>query len=49
MGLVAKLLAWGAALLAGVGVVVIADGRKTRLGTLADSSTPLTGCTQVVR
>jgi acetylglutamate kinase len=48
-GMVAKLQACRAALQAGVGDVVIADGRKTRLGTLADSSTPLTGCTQVVR
>lgn len=48
-GMVAKLLACRAALQAGVGDVVIADGRKTRLGTLADSSTPLSGCTQVVR
>ena len=48
-GMVAKLQACRAALQAGVGDVVIADGRKTRLGTLADSSTALTGCTQVVR
>jgi acetylglutamate kinase len=48
-GMVAKLQACRAALQAGVGDVVIADGRKTRLGTLADSSTTLTGCTQVVR
>jgi acetylglutamate kinase len=48
-GMVAKLQACRAALQAGVGDVVIADGRKTRLGTLADSSTRLTGCTQVVR
>ena len=48
-GMVTKLQACRAALQAGVGDVVIADGRKTRLGTLADSSTPLTGCTQVVR
>jgi acetylglutamate kinase len=48
-GMVAKLQACRSALQAGVGDVVIADGRKTRLGTLADSSTPLTGCTQVVR
>ena len=41
-----KLQACRAALQAGVGDVVIADGRKTRLGTLADSSTRLTGCTQ---
>ena len=48
-GMVAKLQACRAALQAGVGDVVIANGRKTRLGTLADSSTRLTGCTQVVR
>jgi acetylglutamate kinase len=48
-GMAAKLQACRAALNAGVGDVVIADGRKTRLGTLADSSTRLTGCTQVVR
>ena len=48
-GMVAKLQACRAALQAGVGDVVIADVRKTRLGTLADSSTRLTGCTQVVR
>jgi acetylglutamate kinase len=48
-GMVAKLQACRAALQAGVGDVVIANGRKTRLGALADSSTRLTGCTQVVR
>jgi acetylglutamate kinase len=48
-GMVAKLQACRAALQAGVGDVVIANGKKTRLGTLADSSTRLTGCTQVVR
>jgi acetylglutamate kinase len=48
-GMVAKLQACRAALHAGVGDVVIADGRQTRLGTLADSSARLTGCTQVVR
>jgi acetylglutamate kinase len=48
-GMVAKLQACRAALQAGVGDVVIANGRKTRLGTLADSSTRLSGCTQVVR
>jgi acetylglutamate kinase len=48
-GMVAKLQACRAALQAGVGDVVIADGRKTRLGTLADSSIRLSGCTQVVR
>jgi acetylglutamate kinase len=48
-GMVAKLQACRAALQAGVGDVVIADGRRTRLGALADSSTRLSGCTQVVR
>jgi acetylglutamate kinase len=48
-GMVAKLQACRAALQGGVGDVVIADGRKTRLGTLADRSAPLSGCTQVVR
>lgn len=48
-GMVAKLQACRAALLGGVGDIVIADGRKTRLGTLADSSALLAGCTQVVR
>jgi acetylglutamate kinase len=48
-GMVAKLQACRAALQAGVGDVVIADGRKTQLGTLAEFSLPLTGCTQVVR
>lgn len=48
-GMVAKLHACRAALQAGVGDVVIVDGRKARLGTLADSSASLTGCTQVVR
>jgi len=48
-GMVAKLQACRAALRAGVGEVVIANGRKTRLDTLADSGARLTGCTQVVR
>jgi acetylglutamate kinase len=48
-GMVAKLQACRAALQGGVGDVVIADGRKTRLGTLADASAQLTACTQVVR
>jgi acetylglutamate kinase len=48
-GMVAKLQACRAALQAGVGDVVIANGRRTRLGTLADSYTRLAGCTQVVR
>jgi acetylglutamate kinase len=48
-GMVAKLQACRAALQAGVGDVVIADGRSTRLGTLADASARLTACTQVVR
>ena len=48
-GMVAKLQACRAALQAGVGDVVIANGRKTRLDTLADSAARLKGCTQVVR
>jgi acetylglutamate kinase len=48
-GMVAKLQACRSALHGGVGDVVIADGRKARLGTLADASSRLTGCTQVVR
>jgi acetylglutamate kinase len=48
-GMVAKLQACRAALRAGVGDVVIANGRRTRLGTLAGTSTRLTECTQVVR
>ena len=48
-GMVAKLQACRAALQAGVGDVVIADGRRRRLDTLADAATPLAGCTQVVR
>jgi acetylglutamate kinase len=48
-GMVAKLQACRAALHGGVGDIVIADGRKTRLGTLADASARLAGCTQVVR
>jgi len=48
-GMVAKLQACRAALKHGVGDVVIADGRKTRLGTLADASARLSACTQVVR
>ena len=48
-GMVAKLQACRAALQAGVGDVVIANGRNTRLGTLADASARLTACTQVVR
>ena len=48
-GMVAKLQACRAALQGGVGDVVIADGRTTRLGTLADLSARLSACTQVVR
>jgi acetylglutamate kinase len=48
-GMVAKLQACRAALRQGVGDVVIADGRKTRLGTLADANAQLSACTQVVR
>jgi acetylglutamate kinase len=48
-GMVAKLQACRAALQGGVRDVVIADGRRTRLGTLADPSAPLSACTQVIR
>jgi acetylglutamate kinase len=48
-GMVAKLQACRAAVQAGVGDVVIADGRQTRLGTLAETAARLSGCTQVVR
>jgi acetylglutamate kinase len=48
-GMVAKLQACRSALRQGVGDVVIADGRKARLGTLADVKAPLSACTQVVR
>lgn len=48
-GMVAKLQACRTALRAGVGDVVVADGRKTRLGTLADPTARLSACTQVVR
>lgn len=47
-GMVAKLQACRAAVQAGVGDVVIANGRTTRLETLADSKAPLLDCTQVV-
>jgi acetylglutamate kinase len=47
--MVAKLQACRAALQGGVRDVVIADGRRARLGTLADPSAPLSACTQVTR
>lgn len=47
-GMVAKLEACRAALARGVGDVVIASGRKTRLDALAARRAALTGCTQVV-
>jgi acetylglutamate kinase len=48
-GMVAKLEACRAALRKGVGDVVIANGRAVRIETLASTSAPLSGCTQVVR
>jgi acetylglutamate kinase len=48
-GMVAKLEACRAALRKGVGDVLIANGRKVPLGTLAAAKAPLRGCTQVVR
>jgi len=48
-GMIAKLQACRSALQHGVGDVVIANGRQTRLGTLADAGARLTACTQVVR
>jgi len=48
-GMVAKLQACRAALQQGVGDVVIANGRNTRLDTLASRTASLAGCTQVVR
>jgi len=47
-GMVAKLEACRAALARGVGDVVIASGRKARIGALGPRSATLTGCTQVV-
>jgi acetylglutamate kinase len=47
-GMVAKLQACRAALTHGVGDVVIASGRKTRLDALAPRGAALGGCTQVV-
>ena len=47
-GMVAKLQACRAALSHGVGDVVIASGRKTRLDALAPRGATLAGCTQVV-
>jgi acetylglutamate kinase len=48
-GMVAKLQACRAALTGGVRDVVIANGRATRLDALAVDTTPMPGCTQVVR
>ena len=48
-GMVAKLEACRAALRKGVGDVVIANGRGVALETLAGSTMPVPGCTQVVR
>lgn len=48
-GMVAKLQACRAALQGGVGDVVIANGRDVQLESLAGRTTPLSGCTQVVR
>ncbi len=48
-GMVAKLDACRAALRAGVGDVLIANGRTTPFPALAAVRTPLAGCTQVVR
>lgn len=50
-GMVAKLEACRAALRRGVGDVVIANGRETKLETLSDTraTAPLAGCTRVVR
>ena len=47
-GMVAKLQACRAALARGVGDVVIASGRKSRLDALAPPRATLAGCTQVV-
>ena len=48
-GMVAKLQACRAALAGGVGDVVIANGRDSRLDAVALDTAPATGCTQVVR
>ncbi len=48
-GMVAKLQACRAALAGGVGDVVIANGRETRLDAVAVDTTLPAGCTQVVR
>ena len=48
-GMVAKLEACRNAVRAGVGDVVIADGRRVPLETLAAAKGPIPGCTQVVR
>jgi acetylglutamate kinase len=47
-GMVAKLEACRAALKGGVGDIVIADGRRARLESLAEPDALLTGCTMVV-
>ena len=48
-GMVAKLQACRAALQRGVGDVVIANGRRPRLETLASPKASLANCTQVIR
>ena len=48
-GMVAKLQACRAALAGGVGDVVIANGRDSRLDAVALDTAPAKGCTQVVR
>ena len=48
-GMVAKLQACRAALAGGVGDVVIANGRDSRLDAVALDAAPAKGCTQVVR
>jgi acetylglutamate kinase len=48
-GMVAKLQACRAALAGGVGDVVIANGRESRLDAVALDTAPTKGCTQVVR
>lgn len=48
-GMVAKLQACRVAVQRGVGDVVIANGRQTRIEALGSAGAALTGCTQVVR
>jgi acetylglutamate kinase len=48
-GMVAKLEACRAALRKGVGDVLIANGRHIQFGSLAETTRPLPGCTQVTR